>query len=165
MYQTQCVRGYITLCCTLNQNLRLKLCSLQQSEPVTTPDTPNTLLMTWWYCSEGLCPPWLWFINLICIWLFGTEFAIGQDLPIYENLWDTGISHHSPLHSVVNFDITPIHSKGDKIVSAVIIPRATSNLPQQPVHQKSTWSHLHKLNLADPNLDAQEELTFYWEYM
>ena len=69
--------------------------------------------------------------------VFGTEFAIAQDLPIYENLWDTGVSHHSPLHSVINFDITPIHSKGDKIVSAVIIPRATSNLPQQPVNQKS----------------------------
>ena len=33
----------------------------------------------------------------------------------------------------------------------MIIPRVTSDLPQQPVHQKSTWSHLHKLNLADPD--------------
>ena len=63
-----------------------------------------------------------------------------------------GISHHSPLHSVVNLDISPMHAKCDKInVSAVIIPRVTSDLPQRPVHQKSTWSHLHELNLADPD--------------
>ena len=63
-----------------------------------------------------------------------------------------GISHHSPLHSVVNLVISPMHTKCDKInVSAVIIPRVTSDLPQHPVHQKSTWSHLHELNLADPD--------------
>ena len=33
------------------------------------------------------------------------------------NLWDTGISHHSPLHSVVNFDISPIHSKVIRLMS------------------------------------------------
>ena len=105
------VKGHITLCCTLNQNLRHKPCSLQQNR-VHLPKTSRDIKIS------GIA----------------------------------GISHHSPLHSVVNFDISPLHTKSDKInVSAVIIPRVTSDLPQQPVHHKSTWSHLHKLNVADPD--------------
>ena len=46
-------------------------------------------------------------------------------------------------------------------VSAVVIPRVTSDLPQQPVHQKSTWSHFHKLNLADPDFGCPGRIHLY----
>ena len=46
-----------------------------------------------------------------------------------------GITHHSPLHSIVDFDISPMSSKDEWIsVSAVAVPLVTSDLPLQPVH-------------------------------
>ena len=63
-----------------------------------------------------------------------------------------GMSHHSPLHSIVSFDISPTSSPSEKIeVTAVVIPRVTSELPLKPVHLSATWSHLSDLHLADPH--------------
>ena len=63
-----------------------------------------------------------------------------------------GLNHQSPLHSVVNFDISPTSSPCEKIqVSAVAIPRVTGNLPSQPDHRNASWSHLSHLQLADPD--------------
>ena len=58
------------------------------------------------------------------------------------------MSHRSPLHSVVSFDIS---SPSEKIeVTVVAIPHVTSELPLKPVHLNATWSHLSDLHLADP---------------
>ena len=63
-----------------------------------------------------------------------------------------GLSHRSPLHSTVSFDISPTSCKDDKInVSAVAVPRVTSDLPLQPIPLNATWSHLSGLPLADPD--------------
>ena len=40
----------------------------------------------------------------------------------------------------------------DKLdVSAIVVPHVTQHLPVQPVHLKSSWSHLSGLRLADPD--------------
>ena len=63
-----------------------------------------------------------------------------------------GLSHRSPLHSVVTFDISPTSSPDEKTqVTAVTLPRVTSELPQKPVSLKADWSHLSGLHLADPD--------------
>ena len=63
-----------------------------------------------------------------------------------------GLTHHSPLHSVVNFDISPTSSPREKIqVSAVAVPRVAGDLPSQPVHWNASWAHLSDLQLADPD--------------
>ena len=63
-----------------------------------------------------------------------------------------GLSHKSPLHSIAQFTISAISSTAEKIpVSAVVVPRVTSDLPLQPVPLDSQWSHLAGLHLADPD--------------
>lgn len=63
-----------------------------------------------------------------------------------------GLTHRSPLHSTVSFDISPTSCKDDRInVSAVAVPRVTSDLPLQPIPLNATWSHLSGLPLADPD--------------
>ena len=62
-----------------------------------------------------------------------------------------GLSHRSPLHSVVTFDISSTSSPNEKTqVTAVTLPRVTSDLPQKPVSLNADWSHLSGLHLADP---------------
>ena len=139
-----------------------------RSEPVTTPVSnhaatgfaSNTLLMTCQvlvHSPDGIALKARALLNSGSSTSFVSE-RLAQNLQLPKTSRDikisgiAGISHHSPLHSVVNFDVSPMHAKSDKInVSAVVIPRVTSDLPQQPVNQKSTWSHLHNLNLADPD--------------
>ncbi len=63
-----------------------------------------------------------------------------------------GLSHQSPLHSLATFDIAATSSPDDKFqVTAVVMPRVTCDLPLQPVHQDSKWTHLSGLHLADPD--------------
>lgn len=144
------------------------LSTTKQSEPVNTPVShhaatgfaSNTLLMTCQvlvHSPDGIALKARPLLDSGSSTSFVSD-RLAQNLRLPKTSQDikisgiAGISHHSPLHSVVNFDISPLHTKSDKInVSAVIIPRVTSDLPQQPVHHKSTWSHLHKLNLADPD--------------
>ncbi len=63
-----------------------------------------------------------------------------------------GLSHQSPLHSVTTFDVAAVSSPNEKLrVTAVVLPHVTCNLPLQPVHQDSKWTHLSDLHLADPD--------------
>ena len=60
-----------------------------------------------------------------------------------------GLSHQSPL---TTFNISPISSPTEEFqVTAVVIPRVTCDLPLQPVHFNSKWTHLSTLQLADPD--------------
>lgn len=62
-----------------------------------------------------------------------------------------GLSHQSPLHSVTTFSISAISSTEKFQVTAVVVPRVTCDLPLQPVHFNSKWTHLSSLQLADPD--------------
>ena len=63
-----------------------------------------------------------------------------------------GLSHKSPLHSIANFTVSSTLSPKEQIpVSAIVVPRVTSDLPLQPVHPNAQWSHLTDLYLADPD--------------
>ena len=70
-----------------------------------------------------------------------------------------GISHGSPLHSIATFTISPTFSTQEKIqISAIIVPRVTCDLPVQPVHFNSQWSHLSGLHLADPDFGQPNKI-------
>ena len=63
-----------------------------------------------------------------------------------------GLSHQCTLHSVTTFNISAISSPAEKFqVTAVVVPRVTCDLPLQPVHFNSKWTHLSTLQLADPD--------------
>ena len=63
-----------------------------------------------------------------------------------------GLSRNSPLQSVANFRISPTRCPTKKFnVSAVVVPRVTCDLPQQPVPFDSSWKHVEDLQLADPD--------------
>lgn len=62
------------------------------------------------------------------------------------------MSHKSPLQSVSTFEISSLYSPTMKYtLTAIIVPRVTCDLPLQPVHGSSQWSHLSDLALADPD--------------
>ena len=59
-----------------------------------------------------------------------------------------GLSNHSPLRSITTVEIS---SAGNRLtVTAIVIPQVTCNLPIHFVNQKSSWTHLSDLQLADP---------------
>ena len=63
-----------------------------------------------------------------------------------------GLSHQSPLQSIATFKISPVRSPPkDFAISAIVVPRVTCDLPLQPVHRESNWTHLSELPLADPD--------------
>ena len=63
-----------------------------------------------------------------------------------------GLSHQSPLQSVATFDVSPVHNTARSLcVSAIVVPRVTCDLPVQPIHFNSQWTHLKDLKLADPD--------------
>ena len=68
------------------------------------------------------------------------------------------MSHRSPLHSVVSFDI-PISLPSEKVeVTAVVaIPHVTSELPLKPVHLNASWSNPSDLHLADLYCEVNED--------
>ncbi len=64
----------------------------------------------------------------------------------------TGMSRGSSLQSVATLEISPLCCSGEKLqVSAIVVPRVTCDLPTQPVHFNTKWSHLNGLHLADPS--------------
>ena len=63
-----------------------------------------------------------------------------------------GLSHQSPLQSIAAFDISPVKSPNKKFsISAIVVPRVTCDLPLQPIHYESSWTHISDLSLADPD--------------
>ena len=68
-----------------------------------------------------------------------------------KNLQITGIAGISPLHSISSFQISPTFSPSEKtLVTAIVVPRVTCDMPIQPVSLNSKWKHLSGLNLSDP---------------
>ena len=66
----------------------------------------------------------------------------------------TGMSRGSPLQSVATLTISPLFSPTEKLtISAIVVPRVTCDLPTQPVHFDTKWSHLNGLHLSDPSFD------------
>lgn len=63
-----------------------------------------------------------------------------------------GLCSSTPFKSVVNVSISPTHSPTRQLsLSAVVVPRVTSDLPLSPVKMKDSWTHLDGLHLADPS--------------
>ena len=47
--------------------------------------------------------------------------------------------------------MSPVHNNAKSLsVSAIVVPRFTCDLPIQPIHFDSQWTHLKDLKLADP---------------
>ena len=70
----------------------------------------------------------------------------------------SGMSHCSPLHSVVSFDISiSLPSEKIEVTAVVAILHVTSELPLKPVHLNASWSHLSDLHLADPYCEVNED--------
>ena len=64
-----------------------------------------------------------------------------------------GLSHATQSHSIAQLKISPVNSPGDKSqVSAIVVPRVTSDLPVKPVTPPLSWSHLCDIPLADPDI-------------
>ena len=63
-----------------------------------------------------------------------------------------GLSQQSQRQSVATFEIASVRSPRRKFaVSAIVVPRVTCDLPLQPVHQESNWTHISDISLADPD--------------
>ena len=63
------------------------------------------------------------------------------------------------IHSVVSFEISPLSSPSDKIVvSAIVVPQVTRDLPIQPIPFKADWSHLSGLYLSDPDFGRSRKI-------
>lgn len=65
-----------------------------------------------------------------------------------------GLCSSSPLRSVANVIISPIHSTRCISLSAVVVPRVTADLPLNPVKIQHSWTHIDNLSLADPQFDT-----------
>ena len=63
-----------------------------------------------------------------------------------------GLVHKSPIQAVTKLSITASRNPNKKFdITAVIVPRVTCPLPVHPVSLDPSWSHLHGLQMADPN--------------
>lgn len=63
-----------------------------------------------------------------------------------------GLTHGSSVHSTGTFIISPTNSTRKEIsVTAVILPRVTTNLPLKSVPLDPKWKHLSGIQLADPD--------------
>ena len=61
-----------------------------------------------------------------------------------------GMTHGSSIQSIAIFNIFPVsHQKRAINVTAIILPRITSDLPPSPVSFDSHWDHLSDIQLAD----------------
>ena len=63
-----------------------------------------------------------------------------------------GLTHQSLGQSVVHFSLAPVSSTGEKLeVEAIVLPKATSDVPTHPIPFSQKWYHLSGINLADPD--------------
>ena len=70
-----------------------------------------------------------------------------------------GLSHQSPLQSFATFKISPVRSPPkDFAISAIVVPWVTCDLPLQPVHRESNWTHLSELPWLIQTMAFLEEL-------
>ena len=54
-----------------------------------------------------------------------------------------GLSHMSPMQSVTSFNVLSVRAPSEKIcVTAMVVPRMTSNLPHHPINYSLAWTHL-----------------------
>ena len=64
----------------------------------------------------------------------------------------TGLSHSSPIQALANFNISPTHDAMRKLImTAVVVPKVTCDLPLHPVQRDIKWKHLSGIRLADPH--------------
>lgn len=63
-----------------------------------------------------------------------------------------GLSHKSPIQTITSFAISAVKSPNSKIeVTALIVPRLTTDLPHHPISYSLAWNHLSDVDLADPH--------------
>ena len=60
------------------------------------------------------------------------------------------MSQKSSLNSVSIFEISLYPSNTKYMITAIVVPHVTCDLPLQPVYNSSKWEHLSNLTLADP---------------
>ena len=137
--------------------------SIVSSNHTATGITSNTLLMT---CKVSVKAPDGTSIRARALLdsassaSFVSERLVqGLNLPLsHHNLKISGIaglSRKSPLQSIASFNISPVKSPDKKFtISAIVVPHVTCDLPLQPVHYESTWTHLSGLPLADPDFGS-----------
>ena len=64
----------------------------------------------------------------------------------------TGMSRGPPLQSIATFAISPLLLPAETLqLSPILILCISCDLPTQPVHFNTKWSHLEDLHLADPD--------------
>lgn len=130
------------------------------SNASTGSNVPNTLLMT---CQVQVIAPDGTSIKARALLDSGSTMSfvserIAQSLGLRrrsQRLTVSGIgctSSKSPLSSVSTLEISSLYSPETKYaLTAIIVPRVTCDLPLQPVHNSSNWSHISSLPLADPD--------------
>lgn len=70
-----------------------------------------------------------------------------------------GSSVSPAVQSIANFQILSTHSNGRKIdLIAVVLPKATCDLPVTPVPFDLSWTHLSGLALADPTFGEPQRI-------
>ena len=66
-----------------------------------------------------------------------------------------GLTSSSPFNSIATVDILPASPSSRHLsVTAVVVPRVTSDLPLNPISLKPDWAHLKNIPLADPQFDT-----------
>ena len=66
-----------------------------------------------------------------------------------------GLAHGSSVQSVGTFTISPTNSTHKEVsVTAVIVPRVTTNLPLKSMQLDPNWKHLSDIQFADPEFGS-----------
>ena len=77
----------------------------------------------------------------------------------------TSIVSSNAASGIASDDVSSPYSPSKSFtVTAVVVPWVTCDLPVEPVHFESRWTHLSDLPLADPDLDVLGRSTSYWEW-
>ena len=145
---------------THSQTLSL---SHQAAEPAashasTGSNLPNTLLMT---CQVRIKAPDGTSIKVRALLDSGSTSSfvferVAQSLGLKRSsrcLSVSGIGgmpHKSPLSSVSTFEISSLYQPSAKhVITAIVVPRVTCDLPLRPIYDHSGWHHLSNITLAD----------------